>query len=96
VEDAVRRVPFESVHVFRPSLLTGERAERRLGEHIAIVVAAIVSPLMIGPLRPYRPISAETVARAMIRVALEGQRGTHVYRSDEIARLGAPERVAIK
>jgi len=26
----------------------------------------------------------------MIRVALEGQRGTHVYRSDEIARLPRP------
>lgn len=89
VEEAVRRVPFESVHVFRPSLLTGERAEHRLGERVGIVVAAILSPLLIGPLRPYRPISAETVARAMIRVALEGRRGTHVYRSDEIARLGA-------
>jgi len=89
VEEAVRRVAFESVHVFRPSLLTGERAEHRLGERVGIVVAAIVSPLMIGPLRPYRAISAETVARAMIRVALKGQRGAHVYRSDEIARLGA-------
>ena len=87
VEEAVRRVAFEGVHVFRPSLLTGTRTEPRLGERIGIVVAAVLSPLMIGPLRPYRPIRAETVARAMIRVALEGQRGTHVYRSDEIARL---------
>ncbi|MGH7700800.1 MAG: NAD-dependent epimerase/dehydratase family protein [Gemmatimonadales bacterium] len=92
VEEAVKRIAFESIHIFRPSFLTGPRAERRLGERIAIPLFRALSPLMIGPLRRSRPIPAETVARAIVRVARKAQRGVHVYPSDQIAALGDAER----
>jgi uncharacterized protein YbjT (DUF2867 family) len=88
-ETAVRAVQFRSVHIFRPSLLLGERAELRPAERVGIVVARAVAPLLVGPLRPYRPIHAATVARAMVRVALQDEPGVHLYRSDVVERLGA-------
>jgi len=87
VEDAVRALPYYGVHIFRPSLLLGERAEFRLGERLATVVAPVVSWALVGGLAKYRPIHAETVAQAMVRVAKERREGTRVYESDEIARL---------
>jgi uncharacterized protein YbjT (DUF2867 family) len=86
-EAAVRQVMGAGTYIFRPSLLTGARTEVRLGERIGIPLARAVSFVLVGPLRPYRPIAAETVARAMVRVALEGGPGPRVYRSDQIVRL---------
>ncbi|MGH3434079.1 MAG: hypothetical protein ACRDQB_14720 [Thermocrispum sp.] len=36
-EEAVRKLPFDGVHIFRPSLLLGERRESRPGEGLAIL-----------------------------------------------------------
>lgn len=89
-EAAVRQVGLPTVHIFRPSLLLGDRPEFRPGERIAGVAGRLLQPLLVGPLRPYRPIAAATVARAMVRAATRGALGSvHVYRSDEIQALGA-------
>jgi uncharacterized protein YbjT (DUF2867 family) len=85
MEAAVSVEAYESVHIFRPSILVGDRAESRPGERIGIGMMSALSFLMIGPLRKYRPIEAAQVARAMIRTALRGARGVHVYESDEVA-----------
>ncbi|HEX9704264.1 MAG TPA: oxidoreductase [Gemmatimonadales bacterium] len=87
-EEAVQRLRFDAIHLFRPSLLVGDRKEFRPAERLGIVLARLVTPVLVGPLRPYRPIHAETVARAMVRAAREGRRGVHVYRSDKIQALG--------
>jgi uncharacterized protein YbjT (DUF2867 family) len=83
-EDAVARLGFSGLHIFRPSLLVGDRPEKRPGEEIGIAAARLVSGVLFGPARKYRPIKAETVARAMIVVAREGSPGAHVYNADEM------------
>ncbi len=89
VEEAVTRLQFDGIQIFRPSLLVGKRAERRLGEQVAFVLGALTSWALVGPLRKYRPIAAETVARAMVRIAHDAPRGVHVYPSNEIVPLAA-------
>jgi uncharacterized protein YbjT (DUF2867 family) len=89
VEEAVRRLQFEGIHIFRPSLLLGHRTASRPGERAAAFLSPLVSWAMVGPLRRYRPVRADAVARAMVRIAREARRGAHVYESAEIARLGA-------
>ena len=89
VEEAVRRLQFDAVHCFRPSLLLGARAQSRPAERVAVLLSPLVSWALLGPLARYRPIKAETVARAMLRIAREAPRGAHVYESDQIRRLGA-------
>jgi uncharacterized protein YbjT (DUF2867 family) len=81
-ESAIRRLAFQGVQILRPSLLLGERSEFRLGERIAMVVAPPLSLLLLGRLRRYRPIRAETVARAMVNLAREAPRGPNVFEYD--------------
>jgi uncharacterized protein YbjT (DUF2867 family) len=88
VEDAVRRLQFDGIQIFRPSLLLGARTQSRPAERIAVVLSPLVGWMLLGPLARYRPIRAATVARAMIRIAREAPRGAHVYESDVIRRLG--------
>jgi uncharacterized protein YbjT (DUF2867 family) len=89
MEAAVRQTPFRAVHFFRPSLLLGERSEKRTGEKIGAILLRVLHPLLLGPLRKYRPIPAATVAQAMLRAAEEDGGGIKVHLSDEIVRTGA-------
>lgn len=88
-ERDVTALPFEGVALLRPSLILGDRAERRTAEALAQKAAPILSPLLVGPLRRYRAIPAPTVARAMVRLAKERFAGVRVVENDEIAALGA-------
>jgi uncharacterized protein YbjT (DUF2867 family) len=81
-ERAVGRLGFAGLHVFRPSFLIGIRNERRPGEAVGIAAARLVSVALIGGARKYRPIRAETVARAMVVIARERPAGAHVYAVD--------------
>ena len=85
METAVKQTTFRAIHIFQPSLLLGERPNPRFGERVAAAVLAVVGPLLIGPLRPYRAIRAATVAQAMLDAARQDGGGTRTYRSDEIA-----------
>ena len=88
VENAVSDLGFEAVHLFRPSLLTGDRKERRTGERLGIVFAKLVDPLMsLRPLAPYRAIPGERVAAAMVGAALSDTQGRQVHTFREMARL---------
>jgi uncharacterized protein YbjT (DUF2867 family) len=87
-EAAISALPFAGVHIFRPSLLLGERAEFRFGERVAELAAAPLSLLMLGPLRKYRPIHARTVAQAMTRTARAARAGMEILESGQIAEIG--------
>jgi uncharacterized protein YbjT (DUF2867 family) len=87
-EDAVAALPLEGVVILRPSLLLGERTERRAGEAFAQRVMPALQWMMVGALRRYRPVHAATVARAMVRLARQAPRGVRVVESDEIQTIG--------
>jgi uncharacterized protein YbjT (DUF2867 family) len=87
VEEAVKRLPFDGIHIFRPSFLAGVRSERRLGERLGIGLASALSFALVGPLRRYRPVPAADVARAMVAVARQDIRGAVVYESERIAEI---------
>ena len=85
MEEAVRQVPFRAIHIFRPSLLLGERAQLRLGERVGAVVLRVLTPLLRGTLQKYRPVTGAAVAAAMLRAAEDDGGGVRVHLSDEIA-----------
>ena len=87
LEDALRQLSFTALHIFRPSFLVGERKEQRTGERIGMLLAEALKLTMIGGLRKYRSIRAETVARAMVKAASLGSAGVHIYEYDDIQRL---------
>lgn len=82
VEEALRAVGFESLAIVRPSLLLGERTERRTAERIGTALANTFAPL----LKPFasRPIHARTVAQALIVIAHDPPAGARVYESGEL------------
>ncbi|MBO2030290.1 NAD(P)H-binding protein [Siccationidurans ginsengisoli] len=82
MEDAVRQTPFRAIHIFRPSLLLGERAKPRLGERLGAMVLALARPLLRGGWRKYRPVTAATVAQAMLRAADDDGGGIRVHSSE--------------
>jgi len=86
-EAALRRLQLDAVLIFRPSFLLGSRPERRPAEWLLAVLSPLVAWVMVGPLARFRPIRAQAVARAMVRVAGEGPRGPQVYESNELRRL---------
>ncbi len=88
VEEAVGQLPLNGFHVFRPSLLLGDRQESRLGEKIASAVMGPMDFLLAGPLKKYRGIHARTVAQAMLRTAKRNLAGHHAYDSDLIQEMG--------
>lgn len=90
MEQALTKIGFDSLHIFQPSLLLGDRAESRLGERIGIGAFAAIAPLLIGRARKYRPIAADDVAEAMIKMASRDSTANHAvfrYESDEIVLL---------
>lgn len=90
LERDLQGLGFPELAVFRPGLLLGERAERRPGERLAIALAGPMKVLFRGPLRKYGPVLASDVARAMVKVALDGSApaAAHtVYEPDRIAAL---------
>ena len=89
MERDVQQLGFPTIHIFQPSLLLGEREEHRTGEEMGAMLMKPLSRLMLGPLRKYRPIQAETVAKAMLQAAAKDQQGTHTYPSDQIQQVGA-------
>jgi uncharacterized protein YbjT (DUF2867 family) len=82
LEDALRRLPYRSLTIARPSLLVGERAKPRLGEQIG---------MRLGWLAPgkYRPVRAELVAAALAAAARQPEPGMRIIESDEIQRITA-------
>jgi uncharacterized protein YbjT (DUF2867 family) len=86
-EEALKSMGLPALHIFRPSLLLGERNEYRLGERMGTVIAKALRFAMVGGLEKYRPIEAKAVARAMLYVAATQNGGQHTYASDEIAKL---------
>ncbi len=84
VEDQLKSMGYHALHIYRPSLLTGERKEKRTGERIGAVVMSILQPLFLGPLRKYRAIDSAKVARAMYELSGHSSGGIFVHESDEL------------
>ena len=86
MEEMVSLLPFRQVSILRPSLLLGERKEIRRGEEFAKFFTTSMQFIFKGRLRKYKPIHAETVAMAMLRLA-NMVNAPVVYESDKLEEL---------
>jgi uncharacterized protein YbjT (DUF2867 family) len=86
-ERAVEALRFRSLHILQPSVLLGSRRERRAIELIAQPLLLALAPLLLGSLTPYRPVSAQRVAAAMLGAARSGLAGTYRYTYRALQRL---------
>ena len=79
IEEALKRIKFESLFIFRPSLLLGQRPETRLGEKIGEKLAKLFKPIIPSK---YKAIEAEKVAKAMLSITTSSIKGIAIYESD--------------
>ena len=73
--------------VLRPSLIGGERNERRILEKIGLFVFKIIQPLFIGKLKKYSIINAESIAQTMINLANNTSNAEVIISSNDIKKL---------
>jgi uncharacterized protein YbjT (DUF2867 family) len=85
MEEAIQKLNYPCLRIIRPSLLLGNRKEFRLAEKIGVLLTPLLNPFMMGSLKKYRPVQAESVAKFMVEVAhKEPASGVCVYESDII------------
>ena len=81
IEEAISNFGFETLHIFRPSLLLGPRAEKRSAEDAAKFFYRIFGFLI--PVK-YKAIESLKVARAMVHFASQDQGGNFIHESTEL------------
>jgi uncharacterized protein YbjT (DUF2867 family) len=81
-EDALAKLGFTRLDILRPGLLRGPRAERRLGERLAMMLSPVIDAFLRGGLRRFRSIKADVVAQAIIALAKEKAGGRFVHEYD--------------
>lgn len=83
-EEDIQKAGIQTLHIYQPSLLTGDRKDRRFGEKVFTVLFKVIDPLLMGGLKKYKSIPAATVANAMYKKSLEGAKGTFIHTTDKI------------
>lgn len=81
LDDTVHRLGFPSCFILQPASLIRKNTDR-VGETVGIW--ALKAFNAIGLMRKYTPISTETVAAAMIRLAKSGRKDTEIILSQDI------------
>ncbi len=87
VEDEIKKMHLETVSVFRPSILLGDRKESRPGERMGQIAMQTFSFILINNLRKYKPIHAKNVAAAMIFAAKQQKPGFTIYEYNELIKM---------
>ena len=88
-EDALAQLGFSQLTILRPSLIDdqGARAEHRLGERLALPLSRALFSL-VGATHRYAPISADSIARALVRLAFdETSERVRIVESDRLHEL---------
>jgi len=86
-ERDVLAVNFKHTHIFRPSMIMGNRSESRPLEKIFINVFSVANLLLVGKLNKYKGITAEHIAKAMISAAQQPVERAKIYHWKEMKEL---------
>lgn len=87
MENTIRQFPFQSISLFRPSMLLGKREKFRRGDSMLQLSMKLFSLLLFGPLKKYHAIKAGDVARAMIAESKGNSSGVNIFEYEQIKRL---------
>ena len=85
LEHDVSFLDYRTIYIFRPSLLRGDRKENRPGEKFAQFVTRFIP--FFGPLKKYKPIHADKVVDAMMKVAQQEDKGCYFYESEMMQKM---------
>ena len=72
VEEEIKKIDFQYINIFRPSLLLGRREENRFLEKIGQNLSSFINLFLIGSLRKYKSIKSSNVAYCMANYEQSG------------------------
>ena len=81
LEDAVAKLPFQKLFIIRPSILDGNRQEKRAGEKVGLILSRFLTRFI---LKAYRPTPVDVLASKMIRLSLEKVPGIRIIEGLDI------------
>jgi uncharacterized protein YbjT (DUF2867 family) len=84
METLAGQIGFDTVDIFKPSFLLGNRNENRPAESITEKILPAVNFLFKGPFKEYMPIEAGDVALAIVKKAQNPEPGIHRYHHSDI------------
>ena len=69
MEEAVLATKIAETYILQPSLIGGNRKEKRFGELVFKQMMKLVNIVLVGPLDKFRSISPENIAKCMVWLA---------------------------
>lgn len=87
VERDIIALDFEHTHIFEPSMIVGNRTEKRMGEKFFIGLFNFFSPLLMGKLNKYKGIDGKDIAKAIHHAANHQPEKVKVYHWKEMQEL---------
>lgn len=89
MEKEITALQYDRFHVFRPSLVLGDRTEFRPLEIFAKNTMKVFDHLLFGKAKRYRSMQAMDIARAMVAAAKNDAHGMFVHHYEDMMRLAA-------
>ncbi len=86
-ERDILALDFEHTHIFRPSMLMGERKEKRPMEKTIIRIWSVINPVLIGKMNRNKGIKGQDVAMAMNNAAKNQTEKVKIYHWQEMMNL---------
>jgi uncharacterized protein YbjT (DUF2867 family) len=84
VEQDIIALGYAHTHIFRPSMLIGNRREHRPTEKLLLEIWPFIDPLLPGSLNRYHSIKVKEVAKAMINAAKKSSQKIKIYQWKEM------------
>lgn len=85
IEEKLQSLGLPELHIYRPSLLIGERNEKRIGEDFAAAATKLLSPLFKLPgLKAIEPTPVTRLAAFILGTAAKPVLGNHIHTNAEI------------
>lgn len=89
-ENDVIGLNYSKTGIVRPSIIFGNRDERRVLEKLGIYIVKFISPIMLGPLKKYRGNLDVDIAETLVSDSLFEREGVKIYDSLEIGHKKSP------
>ena len=89
MEEAVKATGINAINIMQPSILLGDRNEKRFGETIAKIAMKLFSFLLIGNAQKYKAIHAKVLAQAMVNAAKNNKVACTTYQYAAIVQLAS-------
>ncbi|WCL48557.1 hypothetical protein [Leptospira sp. GIMC2001] len=94
LEEELAKLEIQNLSIFQPSLILGDRKERRIGEEIGKIAAGII-PFSLFGLDKIKPIQAEVISRAILAnlqtSIISNIPNIQIFESDAIQKFAKPE-----